>query len=116
MEKGKAAFKHNSRSPFFRLFAKLLATATTVRYINDGHSGACSAATFSIYFSSPATSGSAAVFLAEKAATLQRPILSKFSAATVNELLSRLFHIFTLLFGVFVLRLFSLCSYHVILV
>ena len=45
-----------------------------------------SAATFSValavaaaplFFSSPATSGSAAVFLAKKAVALQRPILSK---------------------------------------
>ena len=61
---------------------------------SDGHSGATSAATFSVaiapaplLFSSPATSGSAAVFLTEKAAALQRCFLSKCSAATPNKLL-----------------------------
>ena len=44
-------------------------------------------------FSSPATSGSAAVFLAEKAAALRRCFLRKFfpAAATANKLLPRLF-------------------------
>ena len=50
---------------------------------NDGHSGATSAATFS----SPATSGSAAVFSGKKAAELQRCFLSKFSAAAASPLL-----------------------------
>ena len=49
----------------------------TVVVNSDGHSGATSAATFVVavaaaplLFSSPATSGSAAVFLAEKAVAL----------------------------------------------
>ena len=57
-----------------------------------GHSGATfSVAAAPLLFLSPATSGSAAVFLAEKAAALQRCFLSKFSAATANKLLPRLF-------------------------
>ena len=61
-------------------------------------SGATSGATFSIavaslLFSLPATSGSAAAVLGERAAALQRCFLSKFSAAatTANKLLPRLF-------------------------
>ena len=61
-------------------------------------SGATSAATFSVevaaapqLFSSPAKSDSAVVFLAEKVAALQRPIFSKYSAATGKKLLPRLF-------------------------
>ena len=46
-----------------------------------------------LLFSLPATSSSAAVFLAKNAAALQRFILSKYfaAAATVNKLLPRLF-------------------------
>ena len=71
---------------------------------SDGHSGAVHqralpAALFfgsgsaAAFFLSPATSGSAAVFLAEKAAAPQRCFLSKFSpaAATANKLLPKLF-------------------------
>ena len=65
-------------------------------------SGATSAATFSVavaaaplLFSSPAKSGSAAVFLVKRAAALQRCFSSKFLAAgaTANKLLPRLFSI-----------------------
>ena len=73
----------------------------SVKY-SDGHSGAVhqqryffgsGIAAATLLFSSPATSGSAAVFLVEKAAALQRCFLSKFSAATAtaNKLLPRLF-------------------------
>ena len=69
---------------------------------SDGHSGATSAATFSVFFyllinsfSSQAKSGSAAVFSVKKAAALQRCFLSKFSvaAATANKLVPRLISI-----------------------
>ena len=58
-------------------------------------SGATSAATFSVAVASAKSSGSvsAAVFLTEKAAALQRCFLSKNSAAaaTPNKLLPRIF-------------------------
>ena len=87
---------------------------------SDGHSGATSAATFSIalapatLLSSSATSGNATVFFAEKAAALQLPVLSKYSAFTADKLLPRLFQ-FTFshvtvssLYSLVVLRYFSL--------
>ena len=88
---------------------------------SDGHSGATSATTFSIgvaaallLFFVTRDKRQRRCFLTEKAAALQCPILSKFSAAaaTANKLLARLFRFtfHTLPFGVFTLRLFSLCS------
>ena len=95
---------------------------------SDGHSAAVhqrryySVATFSVaaaplLFFVTSEKRQRRFFLAEKAAALQRCFLSKFSAATANKLLPRLFQLtFShVLFGVYTLRLFSLCPcYHVI--
>ena len=66
--------------------------------------------------------GSAAVFLAEKTAALQRCFLSKFSAtattaATPINSFQDFFnlHFHTLPFGVFTLRLFSLCCCYLVI-
>ena len=71
---------------------------------NDGHSGATSAATFS----SPATSGSAAVFSGKKAAKLQRCILSKFSAASPLLLINFFQDFFDLNFYALPFRVFAI--------
>ena len=74
------------------------------------------------FVSSPATSGSAAAFLAEKAAALRRCFLRKFFPVPLllinssQDFFDSHFH--TLPFGVFILRVFSVCfsRYHGMLV
>ena len=66
--------------------------------VSDGHSGATNAATFSVaveplFFFVTSNERQRRCFFAEKAAALQRPILSKYSAATANKLLPRLFRV-----------------------